>query len=462
MAKRKQRKSMGRRLEKMGDRAGAFGKAGLAGLVGVGLVMLCVAGVVGCGRAENGAFAAEEQAERGAPLAEEGSVLSGEEPEESSILSGEGQAEKDAVRGEDSGDGADEGSGAALTGESGEERQAESLPEGYDIVLAFTGDICLDDTCAVMQDYIGQGEELENNIAPELLQKMREADVCVVNNEFAYSDRGAPLANKMYTFRADPGRVSMLQEMGVDIAGLANNHVYDYGPEAMEDTLDTLRQADIDYVGAGSNLAEAMAPLYREVHGKRIAFVAASRAEKYKLTPQATEDAAGILRCYDTALFLEEIRQAAAEADYVIALVHWGTEYSTELEEVQRTTGRDYIDAGADIVIGAHTHCLQGMEYYQGKPILYSLGNFWFNSKSLDTMLVQVRLSGTEGASEIDGDNVEVRIVPAKQEDCRTRMLSGADARGLFDYLEGLSVGVEIDEAGVVRKTAQEDGNAEK
>lgn len=332
----------------------------------------------------------------------------------------------------------------------------EREPERYDIVMTFAGDICLDDTCAVMQDYIGQGEKLENNVDPALLEKMREADLCVVNNEFAYSDRGEPLANKMYTFRADPKRVSMLQEMGVDVAGLANNHVYDYGPEAMEDTLKTLRRAGIDYVGAGWNLAEAMTPVYREIDGKKIAFVAASRAEKYKLTPQATEDAAGILRCYDTELFLEEIRQADETADYVIALVHWGTEYSTKLEEVQRTTGKDYIDAGADIVIGSHTHCLQGMEYYRGKPILYSLGNFWFNNKSLDSMLVQVKLSGESGAAEISADDVEVQIIPAKQENCRTRLLSGEDAQELFDELEGLSVGVEIDEAGVLMEKEQE------
>ena len=334
---------------------------------------------------------------------------------------------------------------------SGEETEAPGEPEEYDIVLSFAGDICLDDSCAVMQDYIGQGEKLENNIAPELLRLMRDADVCWINNEFAYSDRGAPLENKMYTFRADPERVSMLQEMGVDIAGLANNHVYDFGAEAMEDTLDTLRRAEIDYVGAGKNLEEAMTPVCREIDGIKIAYVAASRAEKYKMTPQATEEEAGILRCYDTELFLEAIRRARQEADYVIALVHWGTEYSAELEEVQTATGREYIEAGADIVIGAHTHCLQGIEFYQGKPIIYSLGNFWFNGKPLDTMLLRLRLSGDDRTSEITSGHVEVQVVPARQENCRTGMLEGEEAGRLFDYLEEISTGIGIDREGVVR-----------
>lgn len=346
----------------------------------------------------------------------------------------------------------DEGTSMEQEDDQGEELSTE--PEGYDLVLSFAGDICFDDTCAVMQNYMKQGEKLENNFSPELLRLMKEADVCWINNEFAYSDRGAPLENKMYTFRATPGRVAMLQEMGVDIAGLANNHVYDFGAEAMEDTLNTLHQADIDYVGAGKNLEEAMTPVYREIDGIKIAYVAASRAEKYKMTPQATESAAGILRCYDTELFLQEIRQARGQADYVIALVHWGTEYSTELEEVQMTTGREYIDAGADIVIGAHPHCLQGMEFYHGKPIIYSLGNFWFNDKSLDTMLLQVKLSGEDRTSEITSGNVEVQIVPAKQENCETKILEGEEAERLFDYLEGFSVELMIDENGIVREVS--------
>ena len=362
-------------------------------------------------------------------------------------------AETEAAAAEETAETEDDGSAeekAEDVKNSKDAEMEEEEPEGYDIVLSFAGDICFDDSCAVMQDYIGQGEKLENNIAPELIKMMRDADVCFVNNEFAYSDRGKPLENKMYTFRASPERASMLQELGVDIAGLANNHVYDFGAEAMEDTFLALNQIGIDYVGAGRNLEEAMTPVYREIDGIKIAYVAASRAEKFKMTPQATEDAAGILRCYDTELFLQEIREARAQADYVIAIVHWGTEYSTELEEVQTVTGREYIDAGADIVIGGHTHCLQGMEYYKGKPILYSLGNFWFNDKPLDSMLVQVRLSGDDKASEITDEHVEVQIVPARQENCKTRILEGEDAERLFNDLERISEGVAIDEKGVM------------
>ncbi len=398
----------------------------LIGGLMIAVLILGILGIKSAGRFGNGP-------EDAAPTEQEASGEKGQAGSESEEPAVVNNADKSAERMED------------LT-------EMSEKPKGYDIVLSFAGDICLDDSCAVMQDYIGQGEKLENNIAPKLLGLMRDADVCWINNEFAYSDAGAPLENKMYTFRAEPERVSMLGEMGVDIAGLANNHVYDFGPEAMEDTLDTLRRAGIDYVGAGRNLEEAMTPVYREIDGIKVAYVAASRAEKFQMTPQATEEEAGILRCYDTELFLEAIRRARREADYVIALVHWGTEYSTELEDVQVETGKEYIDAGADIVIGAHTHCLQGMEYYQGKPVIYSLGNFWFNNKPLDTMLFQLHLWGEDRTSAITAENVEIQIVPARQENCRTRMLEGEEAEQLFDYLEGISTGIEIDKEGMVRK----------
>jgi len=253
----------------------------------------------------------------------------------------------------------------------------------YDFTVCFAGDISLDESAVTTAQLDASANGIYDCISPELLERMQQADVMCLNNEFTFSTNGSPLPNKMYTFRANPTRVSVLQEMGVDIVSLANNHVYDYGEQALLDTFKTLTDAGIDYVGAGKNLAEAMRPVYYEIDGKTVAFVAASRAEKYKMTPQATEDAPGILRCYDTELFLQTIAEADANADFVIAYVHWGTEYSYELEDVQLSTGKDYLNAGADVVIGAHSHCLQGMEYYDGKPIIYSMGNYWFNNKTL-------------------------------------------------------------------------------
>ena len=317
----------------------------------------------------------------------------------------------------------------------------------YDFTLCFGGDISLDESAVTTAQLDKSENGIYGCISPELMTIMQEADLMCLNNEFTYSTKGSPLKGKAYTFRANPSRVAVLQEMGVDVAQLANNHVYDYGKEALLDTFATLENAGIKYFGAGKNLEEAMKPLYFEFDGKIVALVGASRAEKYKMTPQATEDSPGILRCYDTTLFLEVIKEAKANADFVVAVVHWGTEYSTKLQDVQLTTGKEYLDAGADAIIGGHSHCLQGMEYYNGKPIIYSLGNFWFNNKTLDSMLIQLHFSGND-----EEQSLEVTVVPAIQKKAKTQIVSGEEAERIFKHLEDISINIEIDENGLVKE----------
>lgn len=320
----------------------------------------------------------------------------------------------------------------------------------YSFVLSFAGDVNFDESWSTMEYYNTVENGIYDCFSPDLIQMMRDADIMCINNEFTYSTNGAPLDGKYYTFRAHPSRVDILKELGVDIVSLANNHVYDYGEQSLIDTMTTLKQADILYYGAGHNLDEAKSPVYFEIQGKTIAYVAASRAEKYKMTPQATEDAPGILRCYDTELFIQTIKEAKENADYVIAYVHWGTENSYELEEVQLATGKEYLDAGADIVIGAHPHCLQGIEYYDGKPIIYSLGNFWFNDKTIDTMILNIHFYG----DDIE-EFVELEIVPAIQSNHMTAIVTEqSEKERIFSFLEEISVNVEINGKGIVSEVS--------
>ena len=327
----------------------------------------------------------------------------------------------------------------------------EAITGEYDFTLCFAGDISLDESAVTTAQLDASKGDIRKCISPELIEIMKRADVMCLNNEFTYSTNGSPLPNKAYTFRANPDRISVLHDMGVDMVTLANNHVYDYGKQALLDTLDTFDEAGIAYFGAGRNLEEAMDAVYVTIDDKVIAFVGASRAEKNKMTPQATETEPGILRCYDTTLFLESIRTADENADFVIAVVHWGTEYSYDLENVQLTTGKEYLDAGADVIIGAHSHCLQGMEYYDGKPIVYSLGNYWFNNKTLDSMLVELHFYGNDEES-----NLELKMIPAIQTNATTNWVDEGEQQRIYDFMERISINIEIDENGMVREKEEE------
>ncbi|MCI9144557.1 MAG: CapA family protein [Lachnospiraceae bacterium] len=332
--------------------------------------------------------------------------------------------------------------------EAAAEPKSTQEPEdtGYDFTMCFAGDINLDENWCTTQFMSAQENGIYDCISEELVTAMQEADIMCLNNEFTYSTGGAPLPNKLYTFRANPERVEVLHQLGVDVVTLANNHVYDYGPESMLDTFDVLEEAEIPYFGAGRTLADARKPLYLEIQGKTVALVGASRAEKYKMTPQATDTEPGILRCYDPELFLETIREAKENSDFCIAFVHWGKEDSFELEEVMPETGRQYLDAGADAIIGAHPHRLQAMEYYDGKPIIYSLGNYWFNEETLDTMLIRLHFTGDDASSQLT-----VQVIPAVQAGYKTTYASdAAEQRRIYDFLEGLSPNVSISDEGIV------------
>lgn len=313
-----------------------------------------------------------------------------------------------------------------------------------DLTFAFTGDVCLDDTWYNMRFYQAQGYTIDTAFPGEIRTAMQSADILLINNEFCFSKRGTPIPGKQFTFRADPERVSILSAMGVDIVSLANNHAYDYGADAFTDTLSTLQEANIATVGAGETLAEAMTPQYFIAGGRVIAYVAATRAEKTILTPSATEHSSGVLRTYDPALFLQVIEEAEQRADFVIAYLHWGAENQSYLEPEIVRQAKQYIDAGADAVIGSHAHCLQGVDFYNGKPIIYNLGNFWFNLETVDAALFSLTLS--------EQGEVGAQMIPCLQTRATTSIVTDTTAGArILNRLRALSPAVNIDDEGYLK-----------
>lgn len=331
------------------------------------------------------------------------------------------------------------GSGNTAAGKSGNQEKGAAR-------ITVAGDLCLAEDGFVL-DHYDEVNDLEKCISPEILDITQSADVFFLNHEYAISDRGEPLEGKYYTFRAKPERMKLLEQMGTDLVSLANNHVYDYGPEAMLDTTDLLDEAGIAYVGGGRNIDEAERPAYFIVNGMKIGFVAASNAEKTKYTPAATEDSPGILEAYDTTEFNRVISQASEECDYLIAYIHWGPEDETQHTEEQTEEGTGFLESGADIVVGGHPHVLEGIGYIDGKPIVYSMGDFWFNDETKYTGLLNLDIT-------YDGLK-EMSFTPCLQTDYTTQYISDeSEQREMFDYLEGLSDGVKIDDGGVITKAS--------
>lgn len=312
------------------------------------------------------------------------------------------------------------------------------------IVLGFAGDVNLDEDSHPVAKYDAEGKGILGVLSEDLVEEMHAADIMMLNNEFAYSTRGVEESDKSYTFRADPSRVDILKEMGVDIVSLANNHALDFGSDALLDTFTTLDTAKIAYVGAGENMARAKAPIYFTVGDKTIAFVAASRVI-FAMDWYATDTSPGMIGTYDPALFLESIREAKDNADFVVAYVHWGVERKHYPENYQKVFARNYIDAGADAVIGCHPHVMQGLQFYKGKPIAYSLGNYWFNKSTKESGMLKIYLE--------PDDTLKVQLLPVMNKDTRTYILTGEKERSnYFNFMEDISFDVIIDEEGFVKE----------
>ena len=354
--------------------------------------------------------------------------------------------------------------------------EAEAIGKGASepVELMFAGDVYLSDH--VMEAYRSQGD-ISGVLSEGYRQEIDSVDYFVANEEFPFSSRGKQAENKQFTFRVPPDDVSIIREMGIDLVTLANNHTLDYGTEALLDTISTLDDAGIRHVGAGSDLNSASESVTVSIKSKKIAFIGATR-----VIPEsnwaATDTGAGVFAAYDDTALLEKIKTAKEQADFVVVYVHWGEERKEKPNEAQTTLAHNIVDAGADLVIGAHPHVLQGIEYYKGVPIAYSLGNFVFGSSIPSTALLRVTIDDAEAsetdvtggvtpegteASKTPGEkfseeksfDVQLQLIPGKSGAGYTEKLDNAsEIASVYSYIAGISTGVSIDGNGVVHQSS--------
>ena len=246
---------------------------------------------------------------------------------------------------------------------------ALSAAQAEPVRLVFVGDVMLDD---------GPGQVIASGRDPlaPFDALLRDVDFTIGNLECPIATVGKALDSKILSFRADPRVLSRLKGR-FDALAVANNHSGDYGKAAFLETLEHLNHAGIRHFGGGRDLASAHVPLWIERQGLRIAVL--SYNEYKPRSFEAGADQAGIAWSEDSQV-ISDIRAArAAGADLVIPFMHWGWERELDPNPRQRQLAHTMIDAGADVVVGGHPHVTQGAEYYRGKLIVYSLGNFVFD-----------------------------------------------------------------------------------
>jgi poly-gamma-glutamate synthesis protein (capsule biosynthesis protein) len=247
------------------------------------------------------------------------------------------------------------------------------------------------------------------------------------------------LPQKVFRFRSAAANVGVLKTAGVNAVALANNHTLDFGAEAMLEMLRVLDSAGIAHSGAGADIASASRPAVSLIKGRTIGFVAftdnepgweatASRPGVFYVPAQGEDER--------LARLLHVIRETRDRADFVIASAHWGPNWGCRPPAEHAALARVLIDAGADLVHGHSPHVCRGVEYYRGRPILYSTGAF------IDDYAIAPAERNDRSCLffvEVEGRSVRrVKLVPTLIRECQARLATGAEAQEILASMADL------------------------
>lgn len=274
-------------------------------------------------------------------------------------------------------------------------------------------------------------------------EEVMKADWAFVNLESSVTEETKKDRNQTYNFKSDPASLRGLKNAGFDIVSVANNHVLDFGTQGLLDTLKHLEQNGLKYVGAGKDSKEAYRAETIEIRGTTIKFLAFTRFMPTIDWP-AGKNKPGVASAYEEKNVLPVIQRERKGADYLLVYMHWGVEKNNRPEPWQRQYAHKMIDAGADAIIGSHTHVLQGFEYYHNKPIAYSIGNFLFpdyvRNRSADTGLLKLTL---------DQGQISMEFNPYYIKNNQIRKRDKTYNEAQFAYLHRISYGVTFNGASI-------------
>lgn len=230
----------------------------------------------------------------------------------------------------------------------------------------------------------------EDYVSKEIKDILDSADICVGTLETAIGNEpsfyGEKMRRKADVIYAKDADLIKLKDLHIDIVSLANNHFFDLGPEGAVHTIELLDSMGIKHIGAGSNLDEASKPVIVEYSGKKVAFLAFCdwRDETVGWCPIAAKKTPGVNPMYDDYV-IQQIQKYKKQNDIVIVIPHWGREYQTVPTQEVYKLSKKMAKAGADLILGGHTHCIQPIIRKHKCTIVYSLGNFLFPDRLITT-----------------------------------------------------------------------------
>jgi hypothetical protein len=252
-----------------------------------------------------------------------------------------------------------------------------------------TGQVCCD---PVYNDNLVPRYELTGDRGV-VRRLFRDAELAIVNHEQPVTNAWAFHTSGL-RFSGKPELTEIFRRAGIDWMSLANNHIRDYGSEGIADTRRILRRYDIAFGGAGRDLAQARRISYLDAGETRLAVIPCLGVVPIYW---ATANGSGATPCLDRYL-VPDIKKASRKADVVLVFPHWGVEYTRQPLPSQRMHAARWVKAGADLILGAHSHVAGAIEDIDGRPVLYSLGNLIFDqhwsTNTMESALVEATFHG--------------------------------------------------------------------
>ncbi len=283
-------------------------------------------------------------------------------------------------------------------------------------------------------------------LGKELAAKWEKADVRIANLEAPVADKGRPILKSGPNLSFPARCASGFKELNINLFGLANNHIMDFGEEGLKDTIDLLKKYEIGFVGAGANVRDAENGEIINIKGINIGIYACSEHEfSAAETDRPGANAIGVNTCL-------KINELKKRTDYLIVLFHGGKEHYPYPTPKQQERCHCFVDAGADLVICQHSHCIGCEEKYAGSTIVYGQGNFIFDFKNEECWQTGLLI---EAGIESDSKQGSVRYYPICKDGNKIRGCDkAAEIMGQF-YSRSQEIH-RIDE--LYTKIASEDG----
>ncbi len=242
----------------------------------------------------------------------------------------------------------------------------------------------------------------------EIIAINKECDYSIINFESPIIDRNAnPIVKTGPNIKCHKNTMEAVKYAGFNCVTLANNHFYDYGEIGVKNTIDACINNSIDYVGGGINIDEAEKILYKSIDNKKLAIINICENE-WSIATKTTGGSAPL----NIVSNVRKIKEAKKKADFVLMIIHGGTEHYQLPSPRMKDTYRFFIEEGADAVVNHHQHCYSGYEIYKGKPIFYGLGNFCFDKNNPKDALWN---EGYAVMINFNSSNISYKILPYVQ-----------------------------------------------